>query len=374
MQGYGPRMRLSATDLRRFVTAIFAAAGCSEREASRIAERLVEANLVGHDSHGLVRCQQYVESLRTGRVVADRTIEVLFETDAMAIVDANYGFGQTVGEQAVRLGVDKATAAGVAVVALRRAGHLGRIGDWAEQAAASSVASIHFVNLSNGPLVAPFGGTEKRMATNPVCIGVPRPDGAPLVLDFATSIVAEGKVLVAAKGGKPLPEGVIVRADGERSNDPADFYGPLQPGERPNPRTGPGALVAMGGHKGSGLSFMCELLGGALTGSGCAGPLGRHEVANGMLSIYLSIDAFDRGSGFFAAELQSYVDWFASARPEPGGEVLTPGEPERRRKAERLVEGIDLPEETWESILSAARRAGLDDGAIAALLPGPIEG
>jgi len=184
---------IQADRLEALIGEIFAAAGCSAPECERIARRLVAANLTGHDSHGVVRTQLYVESLAHGAQVADVTVELLVDADAFALVDGHYGMGQTVGEQAVQLGIDKARACGVSVIGLRHAGHLGRIGDWAQMAAEAGLVSLHFVNVAASRLVAPFGAVERRMGTNPVAIGVPRSDGPPLLLDFATSVVAEGK-------------------------------------------------------------------------------------------------------------------------------------------------------------------------------------
>ncbi|MCH7795345.1 MAG: Ldh family oxidoreductase, partial [Proteobacteria bacterium] len=271
--------------------------------------------------------------------------------------------GQSVGTQAVELGLRKAQKNGVAIVALRNAGHLGRIGDWAEMAVAAGLVSIHFVNVAGSLLVAPFGGTERRMSTNPFCVGVPVAGGPPLILDFATSVVAEGKVLVAASGGKPLPPGSLIGADGELSTDPRTLYGTGDPHDPVGGRLGEGAMCGMGEHKGSGLALICEMLAGALTGSGCAGPAKR-RIANGMLSIYLSLEAFT-GDHDFAAEARRYLDFFTSARPAvAGGEVLVPGQPEQRNRTQRLAEGIEVPGDAWADIRAAALDAGLSQARI----------
>ncbi len=351
-------MIIQAEPLRRLVGEIFEASGCSPEEGARIARYLVEADLGGHDSHGVIRVPRYLNALREGKVVPDQTITKVIENDVMAVVDGNFGFGQTVGPQAVRLGVDKAAKHGVSVIALRNSGHLGRIADCAEMAASAGRISIHFVNVSGSLLVAPFGGVERRMSTCPVAIGVPMEGGPPLILDFATSVVAEGKVLVAANGGKPLPAGSLIDADGTLSIDPGVLYGDADATQSVNFRSGTGALRAMGEHKGSGLALMCEILAGGLTGSGCAGP-GERPLANGMLSIYMAVDFFD-SDGFFAAEISQYLDFFKSAKPAaPDGEVLVPGEPERRLRETRLAEGIPLPDGAWQAILGAARDVGV---------------
>jgi uncharacterized oxidoreductase len=197
---------IKAKELESFVADIFAAAGCSNEEGGRIGRYLVSANLSGHDSHGVVRVPRYASQKKSGTVVADVTVDVLVDTPVIAVVDGKYGFGQTVTPQAVRIGIDKCLKNGLSAVTLRNAGHVGRVGDWAEMAAEAGLVSVHFVNASGSVLVAPYGGVERRFSTAPYCVGVPRPGEDPLVLDFATSIVAEGKVLVTSQGGKKLPE------------------------------------------------------------------------------------------------------------------------------------------------------------------------
>ena len=236
----------------------------SPEEARRIATYLTTANLTGHDSHGVIRVPVYIRWKKTGSVVPNQTAEVVVDTPSLAVVDGKFGYGQTVTPQAVRIGIDKCKKAGLAAVALRNAGHIGRVGDWAEMAAAEGLVSVHFVNAAGSLLVAPFGGVEKRLSTAPYCVGIPRKGQDPIVLDFATSIVAEGKVLVASRGGKKLPKGALVDADGTLSEDPSVLYGPYTPDGPRDHTAGTGAIRAFGEHKGSGLAFICELLGGAL--------------------------------------------------------------------------------------------------------------
>lgn len=345
--------------LTQLVGDIFAAQGCSAAESERIARYLVAANLTGHDSHGVIRVPRYVGMLAKDEVRRDVTAAVVTDTPAFALVDGGYGFGQTVGPQAVQLGIDKALKGGVAVVGLRHAGHLGRIGEWAEMAADAGLCSLHFVNVAGSELVAPFGGVERRFSTAPFAAGFLVPGRAPVILDFATSLVAEGKVLVAANGGKPLPEGALIEPDGTLSRDPDTLYGPAVPGAARNAQNGLGAIRAFGEHKGSGLALICELVAGALTGSGCAGP-GPRRFCNGMLSIYMAPGQFGPAEDL-AAETTRYIDHFKACRPaEAGGEVLLPGEPEARRRAERIAGGVPLPEEVWRSLGDTARAGGLD--------------
>jgi uncharacterized oxidoreductase len=340
---------IAADRLQAFVGEIFTREGCPADEGGRIGRYLVGANLTGHDSHGVIRAPRYVGWLREGEVVAGRTPDIITDSDAFALVDAGYGFGQTAGPFALDVGIRKAQAGGVAIVALRHSGHLGRIGEWAEQAAQAGLVSVHFVNVAGSVLVAPFGAVDRRFSTAPFTIGYPRPDGEPVILDFATSAVAEGKVLVASQGGKPLPEGSLIDETGQLSTDPATLYGPIVAGVTPTYKSGTGAIRAFGEHKGSGLALMCELLAGALTGSGTAGP-GQRRFCNGMLSIYMQPGYFGSNEAF-AAETRAYLEFFKSARPaSPNGEVLLPGEPERRIRAERLARGVPLQPDVWAAL------------------------
>jgi uncharacterized oxidoreductase len=354
-------IEIPADNLTNLCAEVFQHLGSSDKEARRVAVSLVGANLAGHDSHGVIRVPRYVDWVRSGDIVVNQTIERIVDTPVLAVVDGRFGFGQTVAPLAVAIGIEKARAAGLSAISLRNAGHIGRVGEWAETAAAVGLISIHFVNVAGSVLVAPFGGIERRLSTAPFCVALPREDAEPVVLDFATSLVAEGKVAVASRGGKPLPEGALVGPDGAFSTDPATLYGPITPDGPRNARLGKGAIRAFGEHKGSGLALICELLGGSLTGTGATGP-GR-RFANGMFSLYVDPGRIDP-SHFFDGDATRYLDWFKQAKTMPGQTILTPGEPERASRAKRLADGVPLPRETWDSIAAAARGAGLDSARV----------
>lgn len=348
--------------LRRLIADIFVAAGCEAIEAGRISFHLVSANITGHDSHGVIRTPRYIQWLREGKVLAGQILTVVTESPTHAVVDGNFGFGQTIGPLAVDMGIAKARLEGMSIIALRHSGHIGRIGDWAERAAKQGLVSIHFVNVSQGEIVAPFGGADRRFATNPMCVGVPPVANEPmLILDFATSMVAEGKVLVASNGGKPVPPGAMIEPDGTLSTDPATLYGPLTHGGARDLANGTGALCTFGAHKGSGIAFMCEILAGVLTGGGTSGPIAggrRGRISNGMFSIYLDPGHF--GANGFAAQAAEYARYVKASRPAiPGGEVLVPGEPEARNRSERLANGIPLQADTWLALQNVARDLGV---------------
>lgn len=348
-------MRVPVDVLQSLVTDIFAAAGCSGDESARIAEHLMAADLAGHPSHGVVRVRNYVGWMAGGAVVADQTVSVVSENDAMVVLDGGYGFGQSIGEQAVDIGLSKAAETGVAVVGLRNSGHLGRIADWAERATDAGYVSIHFVNVSAGGLVAPFGGKDRRFGTNPIAIGIPQADRPPILIDFATSVVAEGKAKVAMNGGAPVPDNALIGPDGEVTGDTTVLYGEVPEGKNPDPRKGPGALRAMGEQKGSALALACELLAGVLTGSATSGT---DPFSNGMLSIYLSPDHFAAES--FAAKATEFADYVRSSAPADSSlPVQIPGDIERAKEAEQRENGVDLADGTWVDLEVAAASVGL---------------
>jgi uncharacterized oxidoreductase len=351
MKGKFAAMRIEHDRLRPLITAIFTNAGCQRAEAERIAIHLVEANLVGHDSHGVIRVASYVQWLRAGKVLADRSIQIVFENEVIAVVDGQCGFGQTIGEQAVNLGVSKCKRYGVAVVALRNSGHLGRIGDWPLQAAQAGILSLHFVNTTGaGILVAPFGGTQRRLSANPIAAGVPIAGASPVLLDISACTLAEGKIRVALNKGVNVPENCIIDSQGRPTTDPKVFYA--------DP---PGAILPIGGHKGYGLALLCEVLAGALTGGGCSNPHNADRVLNGMLSIYLDASFF-QADPIFAAEIKRFIDWVkSSAKTSPDGAILMPGEIEQHTKARRLCDGIEIDPATWAQLVETAKAVGLSD-------------
>ena len=343
-------MNFQHDQLHSLTKTIFEAAGCLSEEAQRVATHLVESNLAGHDSHGVIRIPPYIDWLRDGKVFANKSIEVVFENEAIAVVDGQFGLGQSIGEQAMQLGIDKSSQHGVAVIALRNSGHLGRIGDWPQMAVDAGKLSLHFVNTSGaGMLVAPFGGIDRRLSANPFAAGVPTVGGDPILLDMSACTVAEGKIRVAFNQGRNVPDGCLIDSEGNPTNDPKVFYG--------DP---PGAILPIAGHKGSGLSLIIEMLAGALTGGGCTNPKNAGRVVNGMLSIIIDRSFFGSNDSFFD-EVRRYVDFVKESRTvTKDGEILMPGEIEQRTKAKRLEHGIDLDDTTWKQICSTCEKLGVE--------------
>jgi hydroxycarboxylate dehydrogenase B len=339
---------LRAETLARFIERMFIAAGCSAREATQIANCLVRANLYGHDSHGVQMAPIYVDNLAHGLVRAGQTPRVVADHGAIVGLDGQKGFGQAIGEDAMRIAIERASALGCCVLGLSNTHHLGRIGQWAEQCAHAGFASVHFVNALSTPLVAPWGGGDARLSTDPFCVGVPR-EPEPLILDYATSKVALGKVRVAQDKGARMAPDVLLDAAGRPTDDPATMF--ADPG---------GALLSFGEHKGFALAVMCEVLGGALSGGSVQHM--RPEVSpmiNNMLSL-----VFAPGKLVSHADLARQVDalaaWLKASPPRAGGTgIHLPGEPERLTAREREERGIPLPKRTCDALVAAARGLGM---------------
>ncbi|MDG2130083.1 MAG: malate/lactate/ureidoglycolate dehydrogenase [Fuerstiella sp.] len=346
-------MRFPHGPLRRLVSGIFAANGSEQSEAELIGDHLVEANLAGHDSHGVIRTPIYIQWLRNGDVVANRQLKIIHEMDSLALVDGQQGYGQSIGMQIVELGLKKCQRHGAAVVAVRNSGHLGRIGHWAELAADAGCVSLHFVNTSGkGMFVVPAGGVEPRLSVNPVTIGVPVEGRPHIILDIAAAAAAEGKLKVARNAGNLVPDNWILDANGQPTSDPNAFYGPPM-----------GAILPIAGHKGYGLSFMVELLAGALTGNGCS-QKGKTRLEQGMLSIFVDPSQLPV-QNFFGPDAARYIDFVKSCKPATAGNpVLVPGEVEVERRQERTDNGIELDNKTWQQIVASAQECGVSQSLI----------
>ncbi len=338
--------------LREAAARLLEAAGAAGADAALVAEHLVDANLAGHDSHGVGMLPQYVRAIRAG--VLDPRAHALVEDRGGAVlaVDGRHGFGQVVAREATAAGIERARATGVALVALRSASHVGRVGAYGLQAAAAGLASVHFVNVvGHAALVAPFRGSDARLSTNPVCVTVPAAGGKPpVLLDFATSTVALGKVRVALNRGVPVPEGALIDAAGKPTTDPRVMY------EEPR-----GAILPFGMHKGYGLALACELLAGALGGGGTLStvPHSPDRITNNMLSFVFDPQRLP-GFGRLGDEVAAAVDHVKASPPaDPALPVLVAGEPELLVRAAREAGGVPLDRATWEQIVEAGRSLGL---------------
>jgi uncharacterized oxidoreductase len=332
-------------ELRRIGRRVFAAAGSSEDEAGIIADHLVEANLKGHDSHGVGMIPSYLRNLGNGKAAANEKGRVVSDSGALIVYD---GARQIVAREATLLGIARAKESGVAIVALRNAHHIGRVGTYGEMCAAEGLVSISFVNITDQrPAVAPWRGGDARFGTNPVTVALPGPSpDRPIVADMATSRIAMGKVRVARNKGEKIAAETLLGPDGQPTDDPNVMY------RRPR-----GALLTFAEHKGYALAFICEMLAGAVTGSGTMRPERQdaESVTNGMLLVVIDPGRItDRA--WLADEITAMTDYVTASPPRNAKEpVLIPGDPERLSRARRITQGVPIDDETWREIAEAAR-------------------
>lgn len=335
-------------DLLEFTERLFMALDTPPDLAALMAKSLVGSNLCGHDSHGVQLVTGYAPAAQSGAVQPAARAHIAPPSAMLATlaVDAALGWGPPAAFATADALIERARQFGVAAAVIRRCHHIGRVGQYAEYFAAAGVIGITLCNSGSG--VAPFGGKQRLLGTNPIAIGVPRANTqAPVMLDGSTSVVAGNKVKVAFDKGLPTPAGWLIDANGQPSTDPADF---LQRG---------GALLPLGGHKGYGLGVMVELLGGLLSGASAAflpdfGP------GNGVLMIALRPDAFVPMPDYLAQVDRVCTVIKASSPLTPTGEVLLPGEPEHRTRQERMANGIPLPDATWQALTTLAGKLGVD--------------
>jgi uncharacterized oxidoreductase len=337
--------------LRRAMRLVVQGFGSSPEEVAAVADNLIDANLTGHDSHGIGMLPRYAEAYLEGSLKPNAHVRVVLDAGALLRLDGEAGFGQVIGREALALGIERTRKHGSAIVALGNSHHLGRIGAWAEQAADAGLVSLHFVNVVARPIVAPFGGAKAGFGTNPFTAGVPLRGRDPLILDFATSMIAQGKTRVAFNKGENLPEGCVIDDHGRASTDPR--WSVIEPW---------GAILTFGAHKGYGMAVLSELLGGALAGGlvGYRDDGKRRRVLNGMLSVLIDPAALG-GHEAFEAEAIAFVDSLHAAPPRDGIErVLIAGDPERANRARRSADGVPVDAATWQQILHAAESLGVE--------------
>eukprot|EP01051_Picozoa_sp_SAG22_P013162 SAG22_NODE_1446_length_4405_cov_1.853460_3_plen_434_part_00 len=369
-----------AAEVEAFCTAILEGLGTPAGNASYVAGTLVDAALRGIDSHGILRMPRYCGEIKDGMTVPDAVPDAVLDTVSMAVVDGKRAFGQVCARDAMALAIAKAKATGVGVVALRNSPHIGRVGTFTKQAADAGLVGVGMCNA--GPNAALFGSKENFLGTNPISCAVPVPDGPPVLIDLATTTFTEGKVGYYRNRGDPLPEGIIVDADGKPSTVAAELYGPP-----------PGSLLPMAGHKGSALGVMVELLAGLLTGNGVSADTiraddimhGRRKPGevmpdgsrakppgNGTLLLAMSPEFFRADIGGFGDDMARFVDRIRSAAPaEAGTPVLVPGDDQIGLMAERRRTGINIDDATFGELKKLAAEVGCTELEPAAKAPAP---
>ncbi|WP_328702851.1 malate/lactate/ureidoglycolate dehydrogenase [Arenibaculum pallidiluteum] len=344
--------------LERFVTGIIAAHGSAPEEAAEVAQRLVEADVTGHASHGVTQVEVYVNSLRLGHLSPNRHAEIVRDEPPFLVVEGGFGYGQVIAREATDLAISRAQSGGACILALRNAHHIGRVGAYGERCAAAGMIGIFFVNVVSRAQVAPHGGARPRLGTNPICIAVPATDRhPPFLLDLATSAIAANKCRIAVAKGETVAEGLILDAEGRPTTDPSVMFGQPQ-----------GALLPFGGHKGFGLALACEILAGALASGLPSLPdnLRPGRVANSALAFV--IDPARVSGPEWRSLTDAVLDYVLDTPAAPGFDrVRVAGQPEAEHRAAAAASGVPLDPGT----LAALTRLGAEQGLDLAELLGP---
>jgi len=337
-------LQFSSSHLNQVVKAIFTAAGATTQDAIQIADILVANHLAGHDSHGILRIPEYLQSILDGEIDPSASPEIIQETPTSGVVKGNWSFGQVVGNFATDLAIEKALAMGVCAVSVVQAAHTGRLAVFTERAAQKGVMMFMTIGTVDRPMTAPYGGAAPLLGTNPIAITLPNQDGPHVTLDFATSAIAAGKIKVAKAKHEQLPPNCLVDKHGNPTTDPNDFFDG-------------GFMLPFGGHKGYALAVMAELMSGPLVGSedypGVTQRSGIFIFAM-KASLFQPMEKYDQA-------LQKSIKKIKSIPPAKGfEEVLLPGEPEANMHQKRLLQGIPIPEDTWSAVRKAGLTVGLD--------------
>ena len=341
---------IQSTDLSKIANELLQAAGASVQEAQTVSSHCIGANLVGHDSHGIIAIPTYIDRIQVGHIVPGAPIDVVQETDTTIVVDGNWGFGFVVSEYVMKTIIKKAAINGVAAATVRRQGHVGRVADYPLMASDANMIGIMTADSGrSAKSVAPFGGREARLGTNPICIAIPSNLEGPIFVDMATSAVAGGKINLAAARGTSIPEGWLIDSNGNPTTNPNDRE--------------TGAQLPLGGtegHKGYGLSAMVEILSGVLTGLGFGvEPTGRHN--DGCFMAVFDVSKF-RPIDTFKKEVTDFADYLKSSEPAAGfDEVYYPGELEYLHSRRISTEGISVEDSTWSKLIKLAEDFGISD-------------
>jgi len=349
---------ISPEALTNFSSALLEAVKVTPVEATRCAASLVDSNMRGYDSHGVMRIPFYVQMIEAGEIDLNSQIEIVKESPTSLVANANWGVGQSAGFWLADKLIQKAKQSGMAIGTMYRAGHIGRLGEYCELAAANGLVSQVMVN-THGAIcrMAPPGGKSPRLGTNPLAFGVPHKE-TPLILDFSTSATAEGKVRVNKIAKKPCPEGWLVDCEGRPTTDPESLY--AEPC---------GSILPFGGtqmYKGFGLGVMVDIFSGALSGGLCSREKAETQKGNCVFMMMINPENFG-GADHFAAEVNQLVDFIRSCPTAEGvSQIMLPGDPERLAYKKRQQEGIFLDTENWAKLTELATSLGVSVPEVAA--------
>jgi LDH2 family malate/lactate/ureidoglycolate dehydrogenase len=342
-------VRVDADKLRNFGTAVYQAVGMSEAEAALVSDTLVQADLWGHQSHGVLRLPWYAARLRAGVCAPSATPSIVVDAGAIAVVDGHDGMGQVITAFAMDDAIRRAKAHGIGAVAVRNSGHFGTAMYYTLRAAAAGC--VGFLTTNTSPAMAPWGGRRKAVGNNPWSWAAPAGTHAPMVLDIANTAVARGKVYLARQRGETIPPTWALNEAGVPTTDPTEaIAGMIQP---------------MGQHKGYAISVAMDMLAGVLTGSafgtGVTGPYqAEHRSGAGHFLIVLDIEAFQQEEAF-GTRMDRYIAELKSTPLAAGTkEIFYPGEIEARNDVKHRAEGLLFPIDTVTGLRSVASDLALD--------------
>lgn len=333
----------SADYLESIATKLLISSGVPDQDAGRVASSLITSNLMGHDSHGLHVLPYYLNRIKKGVIKPGSTVNVERESESSALVNGNWNFGQLIASVVIDLASKKAEKTGISIVGAFNCNHVGRLGEYCEPVAERGLIAVMMVNAP--PSVAPWGGIDRRLGTNPICFAVPRRNSKPILLDMSTAVVANGKVSLLVGTGERIPEGWAIDKNGKATTKPEDFENG-------------GAMLPAGDYKGFGLGLVIDLLCGAMTGSGGCDRIPREGV-NGVIALAMKPDLFVSSEEFLASA-ESTLNFILGSRLQKGfREILLPGEPEQRAMEERNRDGIIINDVLWRKLETASSQLGV---------------
>ncbi len=345
--------RFQAEDLKRLGAGLFTHVGVPADEAQLVAEHMVDAGLLGHDTHSVLRFPQYTNMVRDGQVKPGAPLEILQEKEGVIQVSGGWNFGPVTATRVAELAIERARCRPLVAVTVKHCNHVARLGRFVDIIARQgNLIAILYANGHGSDLaVAPYGGRQRRLPTNPLAVAIPTKRDWSIVLDMTTSMTSGGALRDHRNKKLPVPEGSIIDAEGRPTTNVEDYYGPP-----------PGAMLPLGfplvGHKGFGLSLVIDILAGGLSGAGCS-QADPPATGNALFLTVFDIAAF-RDLEQFHDEVDRFIDWLKSSPPMEGfDEVMLPGEKSHRIYQQRRRHGLDVDDKAWEEIAALAGELGI---------------